>query len=69
MSADGILVVLLIFGAASAPTAAVHFECHSNQGQSRISEEPNLLDEEVNTSTITRLGRWRNINQALDPRA
>ncbi|KAG2151660.1 uncharacterized protein EDB93DRAFT_1274319 [Suillus bovinus] len=26
------------------------------------------LDEEVNTSAVTRLGQWRNVNQALDPR-
>ena len=28
-----------------------------------------LLDEEVNTSTITRLsGGWKNVNQPADPR-
>ena len=26
------------------------------------------LDEEVNTSAVTRLGQWRNVNQPLDPR-
>lgn len=60
-----------IFGAASVQTAALplSFILVVTALKDGIEDYRRAqLDEEVNTSAVTRLGQWRNINLALDPR-
>ncbi|KAG1731761.1 hypothetical protein EDB19DRAFT_1736425 [Suillus lakei] len=60
-----------IFGAASASTAALPllFILVVTAVKDGVEDYRRAqLDEEVNTSAVTRLGEWRNVNQALDPR-
>ncbi|KAF9223068.1 phospholipid-translocating P-type ATPase [Gyrodon lividus] len=60
-----------IFGAASASTAALPllFILIVTAIKDGVEDYRRAqLDEEVNTSAVTRLGQWRNVNQALDPR-
>jgi phospholipid-translocating ATPase len=71
MSADRIPIVFPVFGAASAQTAALPllFILVVTAVKDGVEDFRRAqLDEEVNTSAVTRLGQWRNINQALDPR-
>ncbi|KAG0701867.1 hypothetical protein DFH29DRAFT_924776 [Suillus ampliporus] len=60
-----------VFGAASASTAALPllFILVVTAVKDGVEDFRRAqLDEEVNTSAVTRLGQWRNVNQALDPR-
>ncbi|KAG1725617.1 phospholipid-transporting ATPase 1 [Suillus paluster] len=60
-----------VFGAASAQTAALPllFILVVTAVKDGVEDYRRAqLDEEVNTSAVTRLGEWRNINQAIDPR-
>ncbi|KAG8221446.1 hypothetical protein J3R82DRAFT_1642 [Butyriboletus roseoflavus] len=60
-----------IFGAASASTAAfpLLFILVVTAVKEGLEDYRRAkLDEEVNTSAVTRLGQWRNLNQPLDPR-
>lgn len=60
-----------IFGAASASTAAfpLLFILIVTAVKEGVEDYRRAkLDEEVNTSAVTRLGQWRNVNQPLDPR-
>jgi phospholipid-translocating ATPase len=63
--------VFPIFGAASASTAALPllFILIVTAIKDGVEDYRRAqLDEEVNTSAVTRLGQWRNVNQPLDPR-
>ncbi|KAG2123558.1 hypothetical protein BD769DRAFT_1470822 [Suillus cothurnatus] len=60
-----------VFGAASPQTAAlpILFILVVTAVKDGVEDYRRAkLDEEVNTSAVTRLGQWRNVNQALDPR-
>ncbi|KAG1865472.1 hypothetical protein DFJ58DRAFT_911947 [Suillus subalutaceus] len=60
-----------VFGAASPQTAALPllFILVVTAVKDGVEDYRRAkLDEEVNTSAVTRLGEWRNVNQALDPR-
>lgn len=60
-----------VFGAASASTAAfpLLFILTVTAVKEGVEDYRRAqLDEEVNTSAVTRLGEWRNVNQRLDPR-
>ncbi|KAF8132618.1 hypothetical protein EV363DRAFT_1216395 [Boletus edulis] len=60
-----------VFGAASASTAAlpILFILIVTAIKDGVEDYRRAkLDEEVNTSAVTRLGQWRNVNQPLDPR-
>lgn len=60
-----------VFGAASPETAALPllFILVVTAVKDGVEDYRRAkLDEEVNTSAVTRLGQWRNVNQALDPR-
>ncbi|KAH7890567.1 hypothetical protein F5I97DRAFT_1798880 [Phlebopus sp. FC_14] len=66
-----IFQVFPIFGAASPQTAALPllFILVVTAIKNGVEDYRRAqLDEEVNTSAVTRLGQWRNVNQALDPR-
>lgn len=60
-----------VFGAASPQTAALPllFILVVTAVKDAVEDYRRArLDEEVNTSAVTRLGQWRNVNLALDPR-
>lgn len=60
-----------VFGAASPQTAALPllFILVVTAVKDGVEDYRRArLDEEVNTSAVTRLGQWRNVNLALDPR-
>lgn len=64
-------VVFPIFGAASAATAAlpVLFILTVTAVKDAVEDYRRAqVDEEVNTSAVTKLGQWRNVNLVSDPR-
>ena len=66
-----LFVVFPIFGAASASTAALPllFILTVTAIKDGVEDYRRAqVDEEVNTSAVTKLGQWRNVNIASDPR-
>ncbi|KAN0126049.1 P-type ATPase [Russula decolorans] len=66
-----VLQVFSIFGAVSPQTAALPLMFILTVTAIKDAVEDYrraMLDEEVNTSAATKLGKWRNVNQPRDPR-